>query len=514
MKHDGPEFTPEQVEQQIDQLARSPKTWANPSSDAHLVSELYQVYSDDAAIASRAWQRLAQQVQAAAPQPGAGNATTQARPPIDERANWQKGPHIMQLQTPTQFQTPQKRPPRRSRRLLGLCAALLIIAALVAGMAVVLNDAHQQPGPAAPASTATKTPTPVVDEGKVIYHSGAIQIGANIAWSPDGQRIAVTNSKTFSGPWQLKSWDALTGQHVVTYSISNLSLYGVEPFTSIAWSPDGHSLAVASFTGKVDIFDAQSGKLIRTLTPLLAQSTPSMLPLATSVSTAKSPLSSLLPLSGGGSAPIPEIAWSPDSAYLVESIISPVTGKIVIWNASTGLPVKQITDDSLSIQSTFWAPHGNLLAIIGCSGMCEPVPNNTAVVSIWDTTTWRLIKQYSNVFTLSWSPDGKQLALVSTNRQNVRIVEALTGQTVKATLNTQFTSILAVHWSPDGHRLAEESLQGRITLWSVPDGKLLYSFPQVAVKMAWSPDGKYIACIQEVKTSSGYVNPEIAILIA
>lgn len=99
MKNNGPEFTPEQVEQQIDLLARSPQTWANPSSDVHRISELYHVYGDDASIANRAWQRLAERVQAEGLQPGGGNATFQTRPPMDARANRQKGPHIMQIQT-------------------------------------------------------------------------------------------------------------------------------------------------------------------------------------------------------------------------------------------------------------------------------------------------------------------------------------------------------------------------------------------------------------------------------
>jgi WD40 repeat protein len=508
MKNDGPEFTPEQVDQQIDLLARSPKTWLDPSSDAHLISELYQVYGDDASIANRAWQRLAERVQAAGLQPGVGNATFQTRPPMDTRANWQKGPHIMQMQTPMQFQTPQKRPPRRSGRLLGLCAALLVIVVFVAGMAVVLNDIHQQPGPSAPASSSTKTPTPFVDEGKVIYHSGTISALTSIAWSPDGQRIAEASPQRDEGPWQLKSWDALTGQHGVTYHITNLSLYGEDAFTSVAWSPDGHSLAVVDFTGRIDIFDVQSGKLTHTFSPTLALSTVSTLPLAFSGGDAQSPLSSLFPQSGEPIT-LPEISWSPDGAYMVESI----PGKIVIWNVTTDSPVKQLTDNNPGDLRAFWQPHGNLLAIIACSNTtCMPnISSGTIETSafIWDTTTWRLVKQYPGVYTLDWSPDRKQLALV--DRQSVSIVEAATGQTVKQFVRTQVT---AIHWSPDGNRLALEGPTGTITIWSIADGKLRYTFPQYVFEASWSPDGKYIACIQDVKTSSGSANPEIAIWIA
>ncbi len=513
MKNDGPEFTPEQVEQQIDLLAQSLKNWADPSSDARLVSELYQVYRDDASIANRAWQRLIARMNTAGSQPVAGNATFQARPPLDERANWQKGPHNMQLQAPIQFQTPQKRPPRRSGRLLGLCAAFLVVVALVAGMAVVLNEIHRQPGTSSPSSLAMKTPTPVVDEGKVVYHSGTIPTPTDIVWSPDGRRIAEASPKTPGGPWQLISWDALTGQHVLTYPINNLFLYGEDAFTSLAWSPDGQSLAVVDFTGKVDILAAQSGRLIRTFSPALTLSNASIQALAGPGGATKSPLSNLLPFSGGGYGPSPEIGWSSDGTYLVES----VPGKIIIWNASTGLPVKQLTDNNLSNQRTFWQPHGNLLAVIGCSNpACTPVtsgsrPTIEDSAFIWDTTTWQLVKQYPGVSTLDWSPDGKQLALVGQDQPGVRIVEALTGQMVKQFTGTQAT---AIHWSPDGIRLSEESSSGEITIWSVADGKLRYTFPVYASEATWSPDGRYIACIQEVKTSSGYANPEIAVWIA
>ena len=503
MKNDGPEFTFEQVEQQIDLLVRFPGTWSNPSSDARLISELYQTYTDDASIAGRAWQRLAAQANAVDPRSVAEHSTVQARSPMDARATWQKGP--------PQLQTPQKQPPHRSGRLLGLCAALLVIVALVAGMVVMLNDFHRQPGPPLPASTAAKPPTPIADEGKVIYHSGTIPSPTHIAWSPDGRRIAEASPKMAGEPWQLSSWDALSGQHVLTYHINNLFLYGADAFTSLAWSSDGRSLAVVDFTGRVDIFDAQSGILIHTFSPTLPLNAVSTLPLIVSGSTARSPLSTLFPQSGGPTGPLPEIGWSPNDSYLVES----VPGKILIWNVTSGSPVTHMINNYPFDLRAFWQPHGNLLAVITCpdTTCVSDLSSHTIAASafIWDTTTWHLVKQYPGVSTLDWSPDGKQLALVGQDRNSVHIVEALTGQTVKQFVGAQNA---AIHWSPDGLRLAEESPTGTITIWSILDGKLLYTFARFASKATWSPDGKYIACIQVIKTSSGYPAPEIAIWIA
>jgi WD40 repeat protein len=228
----------------------------------------------------------------------------------------------------------------------------------------------------------------------------------------------------------------------VIYHINNLFLYGEDAFMSVAWSPDGHSLALVDFTGKVDIFDVQSGKLIHTFSPALTLSNASMQPLAVSGVAANSPLRSLFPQSGGPIGSLPEIGWSSDGTYMVES----VTGKIVIWNVTSASPVKQMTDDYPGDLRAFWQPHGNLLAVIACQNTTcmSNVSSRTIEASafIWDTTTWHLVKQYPGVSTLDWSPDGKQLALVGLDRQSVRIVEAATGQTVVVASAIVYTNTL------------------------------------------------------------------------
>lgn len=173
---------------------------------------------------------------------------------------------------------------------------------------------------------------------------------------------------------------------------------------------------------------------------------------------------------------------------------------------------------SIVIDATrvFWQPHGKLLALIACADSDCASPDANSLL-ILDTTNWQTVNHYQNAANLSWSPDGKQLAIVSMGWQSVRIVDALSGAFVKQINAPAQTMIGNISWSPDASRLAGEATGGRlstISIWSVTNGKVLYTFPGTASEGAWSPDGKYISCSMEVKSSAHGGNGEVAIWIA
>jgi WD40 repeat protein len=70
-----------------------------------------------------------------------------------------------------------------------------------------------------------------------------------VSFSPDGKRLAC------AGGGEVKFWDVQTGQELFALPVS------ATPY-SVAFSPDGHRLAVTSDKGTVTIWDA---------TPLPAQ---------------------------------------------------------------------------------------------------------------------------------------------------------------------------------------------------------------------------------------------------
>jgi WD40 repeat protein len=75
---------------------------------------------------------------------------------------------------------------------------------------------------------------------------GHTDVIGNVAWSPDGSKIAsASNDNT------IRIWDATTGAALNTFSLENVN--------SIRWSPDGQSLAATSTDGRVVLWNVNIG---------------------------------------------------------------------------------------------------------------------------------------------------------------------------------------------------------------------------------------------------------------
>ncbi len=101
------------------------------------------------------------------------------------------------------------------------------------------------------------------------------------------------------------------------------------------------------------------------------------------------------------------------------------------------------------------------------------------------------------VYTLAWSPNGKQIASAGDDST----IQIWDGARVVSIDNGYFTQIKVLAWSPDGQYLAATGNKGKgefssYYVWNVSDGSVFSGYEAGSTPLnglAWSPDGKYIA---------------------
>ena len=237
-------------------------------------------------------------------------------------------------------------------------------------------------------------------------HSNAVN---TVIWSPDGKRVA-----SGSADKTIHVWDAATEQTLLTYQgHSNTVLHAV-------WSPDGKYIASGSSDRTVQVWYAATGQV------LLNSRDYSHLKHA-----------------------IAPQAWSPNSKYIVST-----GSQINIWEPASGRNVLTFRQKA---EVASWSPDGNYIAAGG----------RDKTVEIWDFTTGKAVFTYrghtNEVKGLVWSPDGKRIASVSTDK-TVQVWEALTGRLPfihrpppRITYEEK-----SIKWSPNSNRIA---LGGADSMW-------------------------------------------------
>ncbi|KAG9075199.1 hypothetical protein FRC06_010225, partial [Ceratobasidium sp. 370] len=270
----------------------------------------------------------------------------------------------------------------------------------------------------------------------------------SVAYSPDGASIASGSSdKT------VRIWDAHTGQPVGQPLNGHTASVG-----SVAYSPDGAYIASGSSDKTVRIWDAHTGQPVGQ------------------------------PLKGHTDL-VRSVAYSPDGAC----IASGSDDKTVrIWDAHTGQPVGQPLKGHISwVLSVAYSPDGAYIASGSAYG----------TVRIWDAHTGQLVGQplkghTSWVSSVAYSPDGACIASGSSD-ETVRIWDAHTGQPVGQPLKGHTDWVRSVAYSPDGACIASGSDDKTVRIWDAhtgqPVGQPLKGHISWVLSVAYSPDGAYIA---------------------
>ncbi|WP_376794912.1 NB-ARC domain-containing protein [Thermogemmatispora sp.] len=273
---------------------------------------------------------------------------------------------------------------------------------------------------------------------------------ATIAFNPEGTMLASGCDDGAVEIWRL-------GAEAQRLRI----LHGHSTFVSVvAFGPAGLLISV-SYSGKVKLWDVESGKCLRTLQ--------------------------------GHSSVARSMAFSPDGRYLVNG------------------------DDNGLLRLWLLAPNGQARCLYAFQGHAGPIwsilfqPNGRTFISSGDDQAirlWRLTEQEGAhclktwhghsavIWSLALAPDGQLLASGSHDR-TVQIWDLRRDgqEACLKTLHGHGSMVWSLAFSPDGSLLASGDNDGEIKLWEVDSGRCLRTLQGEASPigaLAFSPDGRWL----------------------
>lgn len=228
--------------------------------------------------------------------------------------------------------------------------------------------------------------------------------------------------------------------------------------------------------------------------------------------------------------------WSPDGKRIAFISAREEKPQIFLISPFGGEP-ERLTDSKSGVTAFQWAPDGSRIAFVAALEMspeetrkqkekddAQVIDKDFKYTRIWviDTKTKKaneLVKGDFSANDPQWSPDGKQMAFVTTptpkaddgTLSDIWIVDVASGQTRKLTGNDGPDG--SPRWSPDGNRIAylsrdlknAEVGQLRMTVVGIDGGtprSLAAGFEYQPGAPRWSTDGSTIYFNAPVRTTS------------